>query len=86
MEDSMKQMPERVFVTSDPNDEEDGLLAWPSVEAAEDGTVGIYQLVEIVETRKVAEIRRIKGGKRGDWERTKNSAGRSPARKARRYA
>ena len=65
----MKKMPERVFVTSDPNDTEDGLLAWPSIEAAEDGRVGIYQLVEVVETRKVAELRRVKGGKIGKWER-----------------
>jgi hypothetical protein len=65
----MKKMPERVFVTSDPNDVEDGLLAWPSVEAAEDGRVGIYQLVEVVETRKVSELRRIKGRNRGKWER-----------------
>jgi hypothetical protein len=66
----MKKMPGTVFVTSDPNDVEDGLLAWPSVEAAEDGRVGIYRLVEVVETRKVAEFRRTKGGKRGNWERS----------------
>jgi hypothetical protein len=62
-------MPQRVFVTSDPNDTEDGLLAWPSVEAADDGRVGIYELIEIVETRTATEIRRTKRGKRGDWER-----------------
>ena len=55
----MRKFPRRICVTQDQNsDDENNLLAWPSIHVAESGKVAIYELIEVLEKRDVAEIRR----------------------------
>jgi len=47
----------------------ENLLAWKSLDATENGLVGVYELVEVVEKREAVEVRR-KGTK--TWVKTAN--------------
>lgn len=49
-----------IYVNVDGNSDSGGedLLAWKTLVAAENGYVGIYELVEVVEKREAVEVRR----------------------------
>jgi hypothetical protein len=56
-----RKFPRRIYVTIDWNaDGDEYLLARSSVETADVGTVGIYELVETLEKREVTELRRAR--------------------------
>ena len=55
------KFPNRIAVTMDENYEgkpEDSLLAWKNLEAADEGRVAIYELVEEFDTKLVTKKRR----------------------------
>jgi hypothetical protein len=56
-------MPKVIYVMLDPNaDTHDDLLAWSSLESADEGRVAVYTLTEELEKREVVEVRK-KGSK-----------------------
>ena len=52
------KMPKVIYITRDENSEEtESFLAWGDLQSADDGKVGVYQLVEELTKREVVEIR-----------------------------
>ena len=63
--------PKRIAVSievADPNENLPDLLAWPTLEGAENGFVAIYELVEILEKTTVPKIRAA--GSDEEWHET----------------
>ncbi len=55
------KFPNRIAITLDENGEgppEERMLAWKNLDAADEGQVGIYELVEEFETKEIKKKRR----------------------------
>lgn len=54
----MKALPKKIFVAQMDDVEEEDLLAYRSLDAADDGKVYVYEQVEVLTKRTASEVRR----------------------------